>query len=87
MSLHEAEGETLCIHSVCVDEKHRRKGIALMLLLEYIQRVRLIKQVKRICLLSHEYLLQLYLRAGFTLVGKSEVQHGSETWIECKLDL
>lgn len=28
MAGHEPEGSLLCIHSVCVDEQHRRNGIA-----------------------------------------------------------
>lgn len=40
MSNHEPEGSKLCIHSVCVDERLRRRGIALRSLIAYFDFVR-----------------------------------------------
>jgi arylalkylamine N-acetyltransferase len=79
MSLHEKEGKTVCIHSVCVDKRYRRYGVATRLLREYIN---LLKKpdneikYKRCALLAHEYLIPLYQNVGFKLIGESEVVHG-----------
>lgn len=40
MSTHNPEGSTLCIHSVCVDEGFRRRGVALRSLIAYVDFVR-----------------------------------------------
>jgi cyclin-dependent kinase-like len=37
MSLHEPGGSTVCIHSVCVAQEERRKGVATRMLKSYIQ--------------------------------------------------
>ena len=44
MDVHEPNGQTICIHSVCVSPEHRRKGIALRLLNEYVTRLKKLKQ-------------------------------------------
>jgi ribosomal protein S18 acetylase RimI-like enzyme len=40
MSLHETEGNLLCIHSVCVAEEHRRQGIGSKLMVAYVNFVK-----------------------------------------------
>ena len=37
MSFHVADGTTVCIHSVCVAEEERRKGLATRMLTAYLQ--------------------------------------------------
>ncbi|CAI5944761.1 unnamed protein product, partial [Closterium sp. NIES-64] len=44
MFTHDPQGRTLCIHSVCVGEKHRRQGIGSRLLRAYIKHVSTIEQ-------------------------------------------
>lgn len=81
MTLHENEGKTVCIHSVCVDKRYRRYGVATKLLKEYIS---LLKKsdnevkYKRCALLAHEYLIPLYQNVGFKLIGESEIVHGKK---------
>ncbi|KAF5366189.1 hypothetical protein D9758_005674 [Tetrapyrgos nigripes] len=88
MSTHISHGRSICIHSVCVDKKYRRQGIALRLLKEYISRLQNNSNLyDRILLIAHEELIPLYENAGFTLVGKSEVTHGPRPWFEMRLDL
>lgn len=36
MARHDPDGTTLCIHSVCVDQNHRRRGIAKRMLQAYV---------------------------------------------------
>eukprot|EP00729_Bicosta_minor_P004220 gene4220-3411_t len=45
------------------------------------------KNVERLLLIAHEELLPLYVKAGFTSRGVSEVQHGSRPWFDCHYEL
>ncbi|KAG9304529.1 hypothetical protein G9A89_020093 [Geosiphon pyriformis] len=85
MSVHEPDGTTVCIHSICVDKKYRRQGIALKLLKEHIRG--LDGRYAKVALISHEYLIPLYQKAGFILKGESKVRHGKEKWFDLILDL
>ncbi|XP_078263575.1 uncharacterized protein LOC144597822 [Rhinoraja longicauda] len=88
MEVHESAGTTVCIHSVCVDQAWRRCGIALSLLGHFVEVVRHTRPTaKRICLISHQQVLPLYTKAGFTLLGPSTVTHGPDAWYECAMDL
>lgn len=81
MSQHVPGSKSVCVHSVCVSPDHRRQGIALGLLKEYIRRLE-DKEYERILLITHEELRGLYEKAGFQFVGKSAVVHGSRPWFE-----
>lgn len=87
MGEHEPDGRLLCIHSVCVAQPERRKGVATKLLkayLNYIQQTSPhIEQVRLIC---KEPLVDLYKGASFQVVGPSPVVHGKDPWIEMMLD-
>lgn len=78
----------MCVHAVCVSPEHRRKGIALGLLKEYIARMEQARRdgarYERILLITHEDMRSLYEKAGFEWVGKSEVVHGSLPWYEMR---
>ena len=80
MAKHDAAGTLLCLHSLVVDCGWRRKGIALRLLSEYLRR--LPPSVREVRLLAKASLSPLYSRAGFRLVGQSDVQHGKDRWDE-----
>ncbi|CAG8488416.1 3366_t:CDS:2 [Funneliformis mosseae] len=92
MSLHEQEGKTVCIHSVCVDKKYRRGGVATKLLKEYINSLKGSGDVgedvkyERCALLAHEYLIPLYRNVGFKLMGESQVIHGPEKWFDLVME-
>lgn len=88
MATHEADGTTLCIHSVCVDAAQRRRGVALSLLRAYLRWLPAVApEVRSVRLIAKPYLTQLYTRAGFTLLGPSDVVHGSEQWLEFAADV
>lgn len=78
----------MCIHAVCVVPAHRRKGIALSLLKEYISRLERARQegakYARVLLITHEDLRSLYDKAGFDWLGRSDVVHGSLPWYEMR---
>lgn len=83
MSKHEPEGTTLCIHSVCVAEEYRRRGIARRMLKAYLAYVKATTPgLKEVRLLSKQDLISLYEQAGFILLGPSSVAHGADQWYE-----
>jgi GNAT superfamily N-acetyltransferase len=84
MTSHDPKGSSVCVHGICIRKEYRRRGIATDLLREYVQQVSKIQGIERILLLCHEELQRLYVRAGFELVGKSEVVHGSKEWWEMR---
>ncbi|PCH38955.1 Mss4-like protein [Wolfiporia cocos MD-104 SS10] len=84
MSNHVPGAPSVCIHSVCIDLAHRRRGIALGLLKEYTRRLGVAGTYDRILLIAHEELRELYERAGFEWVGRSAVVHGARPWYEMR---
>ncbi|GAA5973050.1 hypothetical protein JCM11641_000385 [Rhodosporidiobolus odoratus] len=89
MSTHDPTGSFVAIHSVCVDKSCQGQGIAKGLLKEYLHRLREMSregQIKGARLIAHEELVPLYQKAGFELVGKSQVVHGPREWFELKVD-
>ncbi|TNY23822.1 Mss4-like protein [Rhodotorula diobovata] len=86
MATHDPSGPYVAIHSVCVDEAHRGKGVAANLLSEYLARLDKDDSVRGARLISHDELIKLYQRAGFELVGRSAVVHGARPWYELKVD-
>jgi len=87
MTNHLPEGKSVCIHAVCVHPDYQRKGIGLGMLQEYLRRFEQAteeKKYERVLLLSHEDMIPFYTKAGFDLVGKSDVVHGSKTWFQLR---
>jgi len=89
MSTHVPGAASVCIHSVCVDGLHRRSGVGLALMKEYIRRLEKAcmeegAPYESILLITHEELRKFYEKAGFEWLGKSEVQHGSKAWFEMR---
>ena len=103
MSSHDPSGDVLAIHSVCVDERFRRRGVAASALAHYVARwivhdetqnenddttTTTTTKVRRVRLLCKENLIPFYERyGGFALEGASAVEHGAETWFDMVLDL
>ena len=88
MDEHDPAGSSVCVHAVCVSREHRRKGIALNLLKEYIAKLETARQggasYERVLLITHEPMRQLYERAGFEWLGPSAVVHGPDPWFEMR---
>lgn len=88
MSAHVPSSPSVCIHSVCVSQKHRRSRIGLNLVKEYISRFQAAREAglpyERILLITHENLRGFYEKGGFEWIGKSNVVHGSEPWYEMR---
>jgi ribosomal protein S18 acetylase RimI-like enzyme len=86
MTTHDPEGKTICVHSVCVDPGYQRQKVGSALLEEYIKRWTN-GPYSGISLIAHEELTNFYVAAGFNLIGKSEVVHGSKPWFELRHSL
>ncbi|KAJ1961840.1 hypothetical protein IWQ62_003730 [Dispira parvispora] len=90
MATHQPQGTRVYIHSVCVNPRYQRKGVASCLLQEFPRHLcRLANhfpdqypRYDSILLIAHEYLFPLYLKNGFRLLGPSSVVHGPEEWYE-----
>ncbi|GBF95544.1 hypothetical protein Rsub_08525 [Raphidocelis subcapitata] len=88
MARHDPGGPLLCIHSVCVAEPHRRRGVATKLLRAYIGYVAATSpDVTQIRLICKEATVPLYRGVGFRLVGPSPVVHGADPWLEFAFEM
>lgn len=89
MSTHHTNGQFLAIHSVVTEEKYQRKGFASAMMKDYIQVMKEMKDVgvQKIVLLSKVHLLAFYVDRGFSVIGRSSIQHGDHSWYELQLDL
>lgn len=95
MSSHDESGKgplTLMVHSVVVAEARRRRGLGRAMLREYLRQLATSSaapacRVSRVLLISKLPNLPLYLACGFSLVGRSTVAHGRDSWYELELDL
>ena len=86
MSVHEPAGDTLCIHSVVVEERLRRNGVASWMLRSYLQKVSTLQKVSRVLLMCKQPLVGLYESTGFANLGPSDVVHGQDPWILMQYD-
>jgi len=83
MSSHDPDGMTLCIHSVVVEETRRRHGLALRMIKAYMGYVQATTpDLEEVRLLCKADLVELYSKAGFEMIGPSDVVHGQELWYE-----
>ena len=93
MSHHVPLAPSVCVHSICISSTHRRQGIGLKLLGEYLQRLERRRRAdgsaayERVLLIAHEELRTFYEKAGFDWVGQSPVVHGSRPWFEMRRTL
>jgi GNAT superfamily N-acetyltransferase len=84
MSTHVPDAKSVCIHSVCVAARYRRRGLGVRMLAEYVKRLESKGLYERILLISHEELRTFYEKAGFKWIGESQVQHGARPWFEMR---
>jgi GNAT superfamily N-acetyltransferase len=83
---HNEDGETVCLHSLCVHPDLQAKGIGAVLLRGWTQRIKDAGVAKRIALLCREHLVTWYEKAGFEKVGPSNCQYGGGGWIDMVME-
>jgi ribosomal protein S18 acetylase RimI-like enzyme len=84
---HDPAGESLCVHSVVVSAGARRRGVGAALVAAIVARARARPGVRRVLLICKEPLIGFYRRAGFTLVGPSDVVVGRDPWFAMAIPL
>lgn len=83
MAEHVPDGESLCIHSVVVEDSRRRTGLGSRMLTAYLAHLRAeVPEAVRALLICKEHLIGFYAAAGFELIGPSQVVHGQDPWFE-----
>lgn len=84
------DATTLCIHSVVVEERHRRRGIATAMLREYLRRLvrgdHATAKVTDVFLIAKAHLISFYTSCGFVTQRLSPVVHGADPWFEMRLE-
>jgi len=78
---HEDDGKNLVIFSVAVDPEYQRRGIASVMMEEFVKVAREMKKEK-ILLLCKENLLGMYEGMGYKKIGLSASTHGGAVWYE-----
>lgn len=79
---HNEDGDTICLHSLCVHPDFASQGLGQILLRSYVQRIKDSGVAKRIALLCRERLIGFYQKAGFKKVGPSKCQYGGGNWFD-----
>lgn len=83
---HTEDGDTVCIHSLCVHPDYAKKGLGQILLKSYTQRIKDAGIAKRIALICRDHLVSFYEKAGFKKIGPSKCQYGGGNWVDMVLD-
>ncbi|MGB6129120.1 MAG: GNAT family N-acetyltransferase, partial [Psychrilyobacter sp.] len=79
-------GKNIVIFSVAVDPIHQKKGIAKMMMKEFVKVSKKMKKEK-ILLLCKENLMGMYERMGYKRIGVSASTHGGAIWYEMEQSL
>lgn len=83
---HNEDGETICLHSLCVHPDLNGRGLGGVLLRAWTQRMKDSGFGKRIALICRERLIKFYESAGFKKVGPSACQYGGGNWVDMVLE-
>ncbi|KAF1832693.1 acetyltransferase [Decorospora gaudefroyi] len=83
---HSEDGQTVCLHSLCVHPNFAHKGLGTILLQSYVQRIKDSGVGSRIALICRDRYIPFYERAGFKKIGPSKCQYGGGNWVDMVLD-
>jgi len=78
---HEDDGKNIVIFSVAVNPEHQRKGIATLMMEDFVKRSKKVNKEK-ILLLCKENLMGMYEGMGYKKIGISASTHGGAVWYE-----
>lgn len=79
---HNQLGRTVCVHSLAVLPQFQGRGLGMLLMKAYIERIQTAAIADRLALLAHDELVPFYEKLGFRKVGKSEATFGGATWVD-----
>jgi ribosomal protein S18 acetylase RimI-like enzyme len=90
LQTHVLSGPLLAIHSVVVHPSYRRHKIATQMLQDYVCYIQetnverftstTCSPIESLVLMAKKELLTFYIDCGFSVVGKSLIEHGAEQW-------
>jgi GNAT superfamily N-acetyltransferase len=83
---HNEDGETVCIHSLCVHPDFEGQGFGKILLKSYVQRIKDAGVAKRVALICRDRYVGFYEKAGFAKVGPSACQYGGGNWVDMVME-
>jgi GNAT superfamily N-acetyltransferase len=83
---HHEEGDTICLHSLCVHPDLNGKGLGGVLLRSWTQRMKDAGLGKRVALICRERYVNFYQSAGFEKRGPSACQYGGGGWIDMVME-
>lgn len=83
---HNEDGQTVCLHSLCVHPEFQDRGLGKVLLTSWVQRIRDSGVAKRIALICRDRYIAFYERVGFKKVGESACQYGGGGWFDMAID-
>lgn len=83
---HDEDGETVCLHSLCVHPEFQDLGLGRVLLVSWCQRIKDSRTAKRIALICRERYIPFYENAGFRKVGESKCQYGGGGWYDMVME-
>ncbi|KAK6529909.1 hypothetical protein TWF281_009063 [Arthrobotrys megalospora] len=80
---HVEHGETVCIHSLCIDPAYRQNGYSQVLLRDFCQRMKDAGLSKRIALICVKEKTAVYTKTQlFRYRGNSNVTYGGGNWVD-----
>jgi predicted PhzF superfamily epimerase YddE/YHI9/ribosomal protein S18 acetylase RimI-like enzyme len=90
LQTHVPSGPLLAIHSVVVHPSYRRHKIATQMLQDYVRYIQetnverftstTCSPIESLVLMAKKELLTFYIDCGFSVIGKSLIEHGAEQW-------
>lgn len=83
---HDHDGEYIVIMSVVIHPKYQGKGMASLLMNNFIERMKNLNK-KEIYLICQKELIKMYSNYGFIHLGISDSEHGGMSWHEMSLAL
>ncbi|XXG99192.1 hypothetical protein Hte_005527 [Hypoxylon texense] len=84
---HQADGKTVCLHSVAVHPKLHGRGLGKLIMKAYLQQQKGSAAAERCALICQNYLVRYYERFGFEHRGPSQSAFGGGGWHDMVIDV
>ena len=77
---HNSRGSTIAIHTIGILPSYQRQGLGRTLMRGYLQRMEQQEVGRRVALIAHGPLVEMYKAMGFTSKGESKVKFAGGGW-------